>query len=175
MVLGLRRPPGTNLAAVRVVLPSIVAYALSFAYLAIYWNNHHHMFQVIESVNGAILWANMHLLFWLSLVPFITGWVAAAHGAPLPTAAYGVVLLLSAAAYTILEGRIIAHQGERSRFAEARGDARKERLSLALYVSAVPLAFLRPWIADLLYLTVALIWLVPDRRIEAHLERQQRA
>src|SRR5262249_32531480 len=149
----------------------VVAYALSFAYLAIYWNNHHHMFQVIETVNGAILWANMHLLFWLSLVPFITGWMAATHGAPLPTATYGVVLLLAAGAYTILEGRIIAHQGEGSRFAAARGDDRKERLSLALYVAAVPLAFWRPWVSDLLYLTVALIWLVPDSRIETHLAR----
>jgi uncharacterized membrane protein len=171
MVLELKVPHGADLAALRPLLPVFLTYVLSFVMLGIYWNNHHHMLHACDRIDGKVLWANLHLLFWLSLVPFVTGWMGENHVAPLPTAAYGVVLLLSAVAYTILQNLIIARQGAQSRLASAvRGDA-KGKLSLGLYVVAVPASFLRPWLAVALYVTVALIWLVPDRRIESALER----
>jgi uncharacterized membrane protein len=169
MVLELKLPHGSDFAALRTVLPVFLTYALSFVFLAIYWNNHHHMLHATDRINGAILWANTHLLFWLSLVPFATSWMGENHWAPVPTAFYGVILLLSAIAYTILLRTILAHQGPNSRLAEAIGSDRKGNVSLALYAAAIPLAFVNRWIADGIYVLVALIWLVPDPRIESRL------
>ena len=168
MVLELKAPHGTDLASLRPIIPAFLSYVLSFIFLGIYWNNHHHMLHVTKSINGRILWANSHLLFWLSLVPFVTWWMGENHFAAVPTALYGVVLLGCAIAYTILLNAIVAHEGRDSSLAKAVGDDRKGWLSLALYVSAIPLAFVNQWISDAIYVTVALIWLIPDRRIERH-------
>lgn len=169
MILELKIPHGTDLESLRPLLPVFLTYVLSFIYLGIYWNNHHHMFQATDRINGKILWANMNLLFWLSLIPFTTGWMGENHFAPLPTAVYGVVLLLAAVSYTILQTLIIAHQGEHSKLEEAVGKDRKGKLSMLFYIVAIPLAFVNQWISDVLYVLVALIWLVPDRRIESKL------
>ena len=169
MVLELRPPHDASLEALRAVLPTFLSYVLSFVFLAIYWNNHHHMLHLTSRVTGGILWANIHLLFWLSLVPFVTAWIGEHHTAPVPTAAYGVVLVLAAFAYTILQRAIIAREGPHSRLAGAIGPDRKGKLSLALYLTAIPLAFVRPVISDVIYATVAAIWLVPDPRIEQRL------
>ena len=170
MVLELKIPHGADLESIRPLLPVFLTYVLSFIYLGIYWNNHHHMFHATERINGKILWANMLLLFWLSLIPFTTGWMGENHFAPLPTAVYGVVLLLAAVSYTILQTLIIAHQGEHSTLAEAVGKDRKGKLSMVLYIVAIPMAFVNQWISDGIYVLVALIWLVPDRRIESKLD-----
>ena len=170
MVLELKIPHGADLESVRPLLPVFLTYVLSFIYLGIYWNNHHHMFQATERINGKILWANMHLLFWLSLIPFTTGWMGENHFAPLPTAVYGVVLLLAAVSYTILQTLIVAHQGKHSMLAKAVGKDRKGKLSMVLYIVAIPLAFVNQWISDALYVLVALMWLVPDRRIESKMD-----
>jgi uncharacterized membrane protein len=166
MVLELRVPHEAELAALGPLWPVFVSYVLSFIYLGIYWNNHHHMLHVSGDVTGGILWANLHLLFWLSLVPFVTGWMGENHFAPLPTAAYGVVLLLAAGAYWILQRTIIRHQGADSVLARAVGRDLKGKLSPLFYMLAIPSAFVRPWIAGALYVAVALMWLLPDRRIE---------
>ncbi len=166
MVLEMKVPHGTDLAALRPVLPVFLSYVLSFVYVGIYWNNHHHMLHTLRRVSGGILWANLHLLFWLSLFPFTTGWVGENQLAATPTAAYGCVLLLAAIAYMILQRTIIAHQGPGSLLAAAIGSDWKGKLSPALYAAAIPLAFLSPWIANGIYVLVALIWLIPDRRIE---------
>jgi uncharacterized membrane protein len=172
MVLELKVPHGADLSALRPVLPQFLTYTLSFIFLGIYWNNHHHMLHAADRVNGKILWANLHLLFWLSLIPVVTGWMGETRLAALPTAIYGVVLLLAAFAYLILEKALVAHHGPESRIAAAVGkDDTKERISTLLYVVAIPLAFVRPWIAAAIYGLVALMWLVPDRRIETMLER----
>ena len=169
MVLELRPPHDASLEALRTVLPTFFSYVLSFVFLAIYWNNHHHMLQLTARVTGGILWANIHLLFWLSLVPFVTAWLGQNHTAAVPTALYGIVLVLAAFAYTLLQRTIIASQGRHSKLAAAIGPDRKGKLSLALYLSAIPLAFVRPAISDAIYATVAAIWLIPDRRIEQRL------
>jgi len=166
MVLELRVPHGVDWNSLRPMLPSFLTYVLSFVFLGIYWNNHHHMFHATERITGGVLWANLHLLFWLSLVPFVTGWMGENHFAALPTAVYGAVLLMSAISYTILQAAIIAGQGEQSRLARAVGRDLKGKISLALYIAAIPLAFVHQLISDAIYVTVALIWLVPDRRIE---------
>jgi uncharacterized membrane protein len=166
MVLELRVPHGTALASLRPLLPVFLSYVLSFVYLGIYWSNHHHMLHVTHRVDGAILWANLHLLFWLSLVPFVTGWMGENHFAPVPTAAYGVVLLMAGIAYWILQRVIVASQGPGSVLAAAVGRDVKGKLSPAVYAVAIPVAFARPWIAGALYVAVALVWLTPDRRIE---------
>jgi len=167
MVLELKVPRGADLGALRPVLPVFLTYVLSYLFLGIYWNNHHHMLHATARINGKILWANLHLLFWLSLVPFVTGWMGENHFAPLPTAAYGAVLLCCALAYTLLQATIVADQEAGSRLAAAVGSDAKGKLSLLLYALAIPLAFVREWMADGLYALVALIWLVPDRRIES--------
>ena len=167
MVLELKIPHGDDWAALRPVLPVLATYVLSFAFLGIYWNNHHHMLHAAERVNGPILWANHHLLFWLSLVPFVTGWMGENHYAPMPTAAYGVVMVFSAVSYTILQKAILLHHGPESKLAKAVGGDGKGKLSLALYMLAVPLAFVNQWFSDALYVTVALIWFLPDPRLEA--------
>lgn len=169
MVLELKVPHGTDLQSIRPLLPVFLTYVLSFIYVGIYWNNHHHMFHATEQIDGKILWANMNLLFWLSLIPFATGWMGENHLAPLPTAVYGIVLLLAAVAYTILQTLIIAHQGKHSRLAEAVGKDKKGKLSMLLYIAAISLAFFNQLISVGLYVLVALIWLVPDRRIESKL------
>jgi TMEM175 potassium channel family protein len=169
MVLELKVPHGPGLADLRPLIPVILSYVLSFIYLGIYWNNHHHMLHAVQRVNGRVLWANLHLLFWLSLVPFVTGWMGENHFGTLPTAMYGVVLLLAAIAYTILQWSIIAHQGTDSPLHEAVGADLKGRISIVLYLAAILLAFLSVWISLSIYALVAMMWLVPDRRIEGRL------
>jgi uncharacterized membrane protein len=166
MVLELRVPHSAELAALRSIWPVFVSYLLSFIYIGIYWNNHHHMLHVTGRVTGGILWANLHLLFWLSLVPFVTGWMGENHFAPTPTAAYGVVLLLAGVAYLILQQTIIRSQGADSVLARAVGRDVKGKLSALAYAIAVPAAFVNQWISGALYVAVALMWLFPDQRIE---------
>ncbi len=167
MVLELKVPHGDDWAALQPVLPVLATYVLSFVFLGIYWNNHHHMLHAAERVSGPILWANHHLLFWLSLVPFVTGWMGENHDAPVPTAAYGTVLVMSAVSYTLLHQAILLHHGPESKLAKAVGGNGKGTLSLVLYASSVPLAFVNEWLSDAIFIAVALIWLVPDRRLEA--------
>ena len=166
MVLELKVPHEVSLDALKPLLPIFLSYVLSFIYLGIYWNNHHHMFHATKHVTGGILWANLHLLFWLSLFPFTTGWMGENHLAPTPTAVYGFVLLMAAIAYYILQRAIIASQGANSLLAVAIGKDWKGKLSPALYLAAIPLAFVSVWISNGLFIFVALMWLVPDRRIE---------
>src|SRR5580765_4462371 len=162
MVLELKVPHGSDIAALRPVLPVFLFYALSFIYLGIYWNNHHHMLHVTEHVNGKILWANLHLLFWLSLVPFATSWMGENHYAPLPTAGYGVVLLLAGVAYYILELQLLRLNGPKSKLAEAVGGVDfKALMSMVAYAAAVPLAFVSRWISIAIYVGVALMWIIP--------------
>jgi len=167
MVLELKIPHGADLDAIRPLLPIFLTYALSFVVVGIYWNNHHHMFFLTERITGGILWANLHLLFWLSLMPFVTGWMGENHFAPLPTALYGGVLLLAGVAYYILERTIIRNQGASSRLEAAIGKDLKGRVSVVLYALAIPLAFVNQLISDAIYVMVALMWLIPDRRIES--------
>ena len=174
MVLEIRVPHGTDLAALQADVPVLLAYLLSYVNVGIFWNNHHHMLHVTERIDGKVLWANLGLLFWLSLVPFVIRWIDEAGFTALPTAAYGIVLACAAVSYIILQRRIIAVNGHDSRLAVALGSDFKGKLSLALYLAAIPLAFARPWIAIVLYVTVALSWLVPDTRIEALVNRSTR-
>ena len=167
MVLELKVPHGAGWDALRPLTAVFLTYVLSFVYLGIYWNNHHHMLHAAERINGKVLWANLHLLFWLSLVPFVTGWMGENHFAPLPTVVYCGVLLLAGVAYTVLQTVLVAAQGPGSKLAAAVGNDAKGKLSMALYVFAIPLAFANQWIADGIYVFVALMWLVPDPRIES--------
>jgi uncharacterized membrane protein len=166
MVLELKVPHGADMATLKPLLPVFLSYVLSFIYVGIYWNNHHHLLKACRKVTGGIMWANLHLLFWLSLFPFATGWTGENHLAPLPTALYGAVLLLAAIAYFILQKRIVAGQGRDSKLAASIGRDFKGWLSLVGYTVAIPAAFFRPWISSAIYIGVALIWLIPDRRIE---------
>lgn len=166
MVLELRVPHGIDLAALAPVLPVFLSYVLSFIFLGIYWNNHHHLLQAVEQVNGRVLWANLHLLFWLSLVPFVTGWMGENNFASLPVALYGVVLIFSAMAYYLLTRALLNIHARDSALARAIKRTYKEVLSLVLYTAAIPLAFLSAWIALGLYVLVAVIWFIPDPRIE---------
>ena len=166
MVLELRPPQGASWSALRDIVPPLFAYVLSFVYLGIYWTNHHHLLQLTDRVTGGVLWANLHLLFWLSLVPVVTSWMGANHYAAVPTALYGIVMVLAAIAYQSLEYVIIRAQGEGSRLEQAIGPDRKGKVSLVLYLAAIPAAFVSPTISHALYIAVALVWLVPDRRIE---------
>ena len=166
MVLELKVPHGTEVAQLMPLVPVFLSYVLSFVYIGIYWNNHHHMLHASHRVTGPMLWANLHLLFWLSLIPFTTGWMGENHFAELPSALYGVVLLMAAIAYYILQLTIITSQGRDSLLRKAIGSDWKGRMSPVFYAVAIPMAFWSPWIAQALYVTVALIWLVPDRRIE---------
>ena len=174
MVLELKVRDSAELTALKPLLPALLSYVLSFIYIGIYWNNHHHMFHSTKHVSGSILWANLHLLFWLSLFPFTTGWVGENHLAPTPAAVYGFVLLMAAIAYYILQRAIIIQQGPGSLLAAAIGSDWKGKLSPALYLSSVPLAFVSPWISYGLYAFVALLWLIPDRRIERALAKRER-
>lgn len=167
MVLELKVPHGSDFESLLPLLPVFLSYVLSFVYLGIYWNNHHHMLYTVQHVSGGILWANLHLLFWLSLIPFVTGWMGENHFAALPTALYGVVLLMAAVAYWILQNFIIAASGGReSLLAKAVGNDRKGKISPLLYAIAIAAAFWNQWFSDALYVLVAIMWLVPDRRIE---------
>jgi uncharacterized membrane protein len=171
MVLELRVPLSPKVSALRPLVPVFLTYVLSFVNLGIYWNNHHHLLQATERINGRILWANLNLLFWLSLFPFVTGWMGENHFATVPTALYGIVGLLAGVAYYVLEMSIVADHGRDSALARAVGTDRKGRLSVVIYLVAIPLAFVNHWIALGLYVVVAIMWFVPDRRIEARLNR----
>ncbi|MCX6606948.1 MAG: TMEM175 family protein [Acidobacteria bacterium] len=173
MVLELKVPRGADLATLSGLYPVFLSYILSFLYVGIYWNNHHHLFHATRRVTAAVLWANLHLLFWLSLLPFATAWMGQNQFAPLPTALYGVVLLLAGVAYFILQRCILIDQGPDSPLALAFGRDRKGKLSLVLYTVAIPLAFVNPWISNTLYSVVALLWIVPDRRIERALVQRE--
>jgi uncharacterized membrane protein len=166
MVLELKVPHGENWAALRPLLPVFLSYAMSFVFLSIYWNNHHHLLQAVRQVNGRILWANLHLLFWLSLIPFVTAWMGENHFTSVPVALYGVVMLASAIAYTILTVSLISHHGKDSPLAIALGKDIKGKLSLLIYTTAIPTAFANSWLACAMYMIVSCIWLIPDRRIE---------
>jgi|SRR6478672_11108584 uncharacterized membrane protein len=166
LVLELKAPHGTDLASLQPLAPVFLTYVLSFVMLGIYWNNHHHLLHAASGISGGVLWANLHLLFWLSLIPFVTGWMGENHFAAVPTAGYGLVLLLAAIAYTILVRAMIAHEGSQSRLGTAVGRDAKGYISLAIYITAILSTIVHPGIAQALYVVVALIWLVPDRRIE---------
>jgi uncharacterized membrane protein len=169
MVLEMKVPHGDSFSALRPVVPVFLSYVLSFVYIGIYWNNHHHLFQAARHVNGRILWANLHLLFWLSLLPFATGWMGENHFASTPVALYGVVLLYAAIAFTLLTRTLITRHGKDSALATAIGRDFKGKLSLAFYAVAIPLAFVNSWIACCIYMLVAAIWVIPDPRIERNL------
>lgn len=171
MVLELTVPSGSTFASLASVLPVFLAYVLSFVNVGIFWNNHHHMLHATDRINGTVLWANLFLLFWLSLVPFAIRWMGDAHFAAAPTAAYGVVLAMSSIAYILLERSIIACNGPDSRLARAVGDDLKSKASLVIYVLAIALAYVRPWIAIALYVAIAMLWFIPDRRIESTVAR----
>ena len=166
MVLEMKVPHGTDIASLSPLLPVFLSYLLSFVYLAIYWNNHHHLLQVVKYVGGGILWANIHLLFWLSLVPFVTGWMGENNFAPLPVALYGIILLFAAVAYFILVRTLIFHHGKNSTLAIAVGNDFKGKISVIIYAVAILSCLIHPLIAGGLYVLVAIIWLIPDRRIE---------
>ncbi len=173
MVLELKVPHGESFGALRPLIPVFLSYVLSFIYLGIYWNNHHHMLHACHRVTGPILWANLHLLFWLSLVPFATGWMGENHFGAVPLAVYGAVLFMAAIAYYILQQLIIASQGPDSLLKKAVGGDWKGKLSPLVYITAIPVGFLSQWTALGLYVFVALIWLVPDRRIESALSHKE--
>jgi uncharacterized membrane protein len=166
MVLEMKVPHETDWDALRPIVPVFLAYAMSFVYLGIYWTNHHHMLQATDAISGPVLWANLHLLFWLSLIPFVTGWMGENHLAPLPTALYGVVLFLSALSYVILQTILISKQGENSQLRQAIGRDMKGKVSLVLYLLAIVIAFWVQWLAIALYAMTALLWFIPDPRIE---------
>jgi uncharacterized membrane protein len=169
MVLEMKPPHETHLAAMQPLIPVFLSYVLSFIYVGIYWNNHHHLLHATQHVNGATLWANLHLLFWLSLIPFTTAWVGENHLNAWPIALYGIVLLLAAIAYFILTRVLIRLHGEHSGLAKSIGTDRKGKISILVYAAAIPLAFAQPWIAAGCYVIAAIMWLVPDRRIESRL------
>jgi uncharacterized membrane protein len=167
MVLELKVPHGADWPALAKLVPVFLNYVLSFVYVAIYWNNHHHLLNTVERVSSGILWANMHPLFWLSLIPFATGWMGENHFARLPTALYGVALLMPAIAYYILQRAIVLHHGKDGHLARALGRDLKGKISPVLYLAAIIIAFFVPWVSHAIYVCVALVWLVPDRRIES--------
>ena len=171
MVLEMKVPHGDSLESLAPLLPVFLSYVLSFVYVGIYWNNHHHMFQACKKITGSVLWANLHLLFWLSLFPFATGWMGENHFARMPSAFYGAVLLMAAIAYWVLQQTIIASEGADSVLKAAVGGDWKGKLSPVVYVAAIVSSFWVPWLAQALYLSVALLWLIPDRRIEHALQR----
>jgi len=173
MILELKVPPGDNLSDLKPLIPIFSCYVLSFVYLSIYWNNHHHMMHTVKHVTGDILWANLHLLFWLSLVPFVTGWMGENHFTPMPMTLYGIILLMAAIAYYILQTRIISNHGPDSTLAKAIGNDFKGKISPIIYVIAIISSWINQWIAGGLYILVALIWLVPDKRIEVIVKNEE--
>ena len=172
MVLEMKVPHSTDFAALESILPVFLSYVLSFIYIGIYWSNHHHLLHATHQINGPIMWANLHLLFWQSLIPFATGWMGENHFAALPTALYGFVLLMTAVGYSILQRIIIANQSSDSLLAGAIGHDRKGTLSLIFYITGIGLAFVNQWLADAMYVLVALMWFIPDRRIESVLAKR---
>ncbi|MFD0764297.1 TMEM175 family protein [Mucilaginibacter lutimaris] len=174
MVLELKVPHDATWEALRHLAPVFLSYVLSFVYVGIYWNNHHHMLHAAKSVNGAILWANLFLLFWLSLVPFVTAWMGENHFAQLPVIAYGVVMIMSGIAYSILSKLLIKHHGENSVLAAAVGSDTKGKASVGIYAAAVAVTFVHPWIAVGMYFVVACVWFIPDRRIERKMKQEGR-
>lgn len=172
MVLEIKVPHGSDFEALKPLIPIVVSYILSFIYIGIYWNNHHHLMHTVKSVTGGILWANLHLLFWLSLVPFTTGWIGENHFAPIPMAVYGFVLLMAAVAFYVLQTLIVRSQGEHSLLAKAIGSDLKGKMSLVIYLLAIGSNFVSQWISGSLYILVALIWLIPDKRIEIILKNE---
>jgi len=172
MVLDLHAPQSTDIGALLAIAPTFLSYLLSFIYVAIYWNNHHHFFQLVPHVTGGILWSNLHLLFWLSLIPFATGWVGEHSGTPLPTAIYGASLLMTAIAWFIMQTTIIRAQGTESALRQALGRDLKGKIAPLLYLAGIAMAYVATWASDLIYAAVALLWLVPDRRIEAKLDQE---
>ncbi|MDA1080345.1 MAG: TMEM175 family protein [Gemmatimonadetes bacterium] len=169
MVLELKVPAGHDLADLGPVLPVLLSYVLSFIYLGTYWNNHHHLLQVVHKVSGATLWANLHLLFWLSLIPFTTAWMGESHFSEMPVMVYGGVLLMCAIAYTILVKILLRNHGEDSHLAKAIGDDRKGKFSLVMYIAGILLAYSNGWVGLAMFAGVAVLWLIPDRRIEKQL------
>ena len=166
MILEIKVPEDDSFESLKPLIPVILSYVLSFVYVGIYWNNHHHMFQVVKKVSGSILWSNLFLLFWLSLIPFGTSWIGSQHFAAVPMSVYGFILLMCAVSYTILANKIIKLEGKESLLYKAVGNDKKGKLSLICYILAIPLAFISPWISGLLYIAVALMWIIPDSRIE---------
>ncbi len=173
MVLEMKVPHGETVDVLLPLFPVFLSYILSFVYVGIYWNNHHHMLHTVSRVSGSVLWANLHLLFWLSLFPFATGWLGENHFAALPSALYGVIQLMAACAYFILQNAIIASQGKESLLKAAVGRDRKGKASLVLYIIAIIMAFWFAWVAQLIYIAVAIMWLIPDRRIENALQESE--
>ena len=171
MVLEMKPPHGANLQALRPVVPILLSYTLSFIYIAIYWNNHHHLLHATQRVNGVTLWANLHLLFWLSIVPFTTAWMDENHFQAWPVAVYGIVLLMAGVAYYILTKSLLHLHGRDSTLAASIGSDRKGKVSVLVYAAAIPLSFIKPWIAGSCYVLVAVVWLIPDRRIERNIAR----
>lgn len=173
MVLELKIPHGDSLESLKPLLPTFISYVMSFVYIGIYWNNHHHMMQVVRTVNGAVLWANMHLLFWLSIVPFVTGWMGENNFTRWPTILYGISLIMCAVSYTLLQMVLIRHEGKDSLLAEATGSDFKGRVSLVIYAAAIAIAFFNPCISFIMYAIVACIWFIPDRRIEKRIVTEE--
>ncbi|MBD1366486.1 DUF1211 domain-containing protein [Mucilaginibacter sp. ZT4R22] len=173
MVLELKVPHHADIEGLKPLLPVFVSYALSFIYVGIYWNNHHHMLHATKSINGAIMWANLHLLFWLSLIPFVTGWMGENHFAKWPVICYGIVLIMNSIAYTILVKLLIRHHGEHSMLANAFGNDMKGKISMAIYAVAIAASFIQSWLGFALYIVVACIWFIPDRRIENKIGREE--
>ncbi|HEY9113768.1 MAG TPA: TMEM175 family protein [Bacteroidales bacterium] len=173
MVLELKVPHGTELSALKPLIPVIMSYILSFAYLGIYWNNHHHMLAVTKHIDGGVLWANLFLLFWLSLIPFTTGWMGEHYTSAMPVALYGVVLFMAAISFVILQQKLLRKHGEDSLFAKAAGDNLKGKISIVMYLAAIILSFVNVIIAQILYFLVALMWVIPGRRIERIIEKSE--
>ena len=171
MILEIKVPEDNSFESLKPLIPVILSYVLSFVYVGIYWNNHHHMLQAVKKVNGSILWSNLFLLFWLSLIPFGTSWIGSQHFAAVPMSVYGLILLMCAISYTILQNKIIKLEGKDSILYKAVEKDKKGKISLLCYISAIPLAFVSPWISGLLYTTVALIWVIPDSRIEKQINK----
>jgi len=171
MILEIKVPENNTFESLKPLIPVILSYVLSFAYVGIYWNNHHHMFQVVKKVSGSILWSNLFLLFWLSMIPFGTSWIGSQHFAAVPMGIYGFILLMCAVSYIILQNKIIKLEGKGSVLHQAVQKDIKGKISLGCYILAIPFAFVSPWISGFLYIAVALIWIVPDKRIEKQLNK----
>ena len=171
MILEIKTPTDDSFESLKPLIPVFLSYVLSFVYIGIYWNNHHHMLQVAKKVNGSILWSNLFLLFWLSLIPFATSWIGSQHFAAVPMSIYGFILLMCALSYTLLQNQIIKLEGKDSLLYRAIEKDTKGKISMSCYISAIPLAFVSPWISGLLYIAVALIWIIPDSRIEKQLNK----
>jgi len=171
MILEIKAPEESSFESLKPLIPALLSYVLSFAYIGIYWNNHHHMFQVVKKVNGPILWSNLFLLFWLSLIPFATSWIGEQHFSAVPMSIYGFILLMAAISYTILQNKIIKLEGPDSILQKAVEKDIKGKISVTCYVLSIPLAFVTPWISGMLFIAVALLWIVPDTRIEKQLNK----